>query len=40
MIKSTVTPTRIGGMVVVTAIMCALPFVLSNYQIFQLTMAL
>jgi branched-chain amino acid transport system permease protein len=36
----TFTPTQIGGMLVLAVIACGLPFVLSNYQVFQLTMAL
>jgi branched-chain amino acid transport system permease protein len=39
-VKTSLTPTQIGGMLVLLAIACLLPFVLSNYQVFQLTMAL
>ncbi|GAB2587430.1 branched-chain amino acid ABC transporter permease [Ramlibacter solisilvae] len=40
MVKPTLTPTQIGGMLLLAALACILPFVLSNYQVFQLTMAL
>jgi branched-chain amino acid transport system permease protein len=40
MVKNTVTNTQMGGMLVLVAIACVLPFFLSNYQVFQFTMAL
>jgi branched-chain amino acid transport system permease protein len=40
MVKQSLTTTQIGGLLVLAAIACVLPFFLSNYQVFQLTMAL
>lgn len=40
MIKRTLTSTQIGGLLALLAVACLLPFMLGNYQVFQLTMAM